>query len=410
MPRFGVPLRFFLRFIAFALLFVLTASSSYSGRSLPHEAYVWQRQWTPALGGALKASARSVEGWRVLAAEATPGRGLQVFTIDWNALEAAGRPVTLVVRIDGRLPVVDEGLLVAISDLLKTARARGSRIAGIEIDHDCATARLPEYRRFLLALRARWEERTRLSITALPAWMSSPALGSLLEAVDESVLQVHAVQDPRRGLFEMEFARASVERYARRTARPFRVALPAYGTRVIWRDNGTLAAVESETPVLAGGSEGRELMADPRDLALLVSDLGHAAPPNLKGIVWFRLPTGEDRRAWSLATWQAVVAGRLPEGRVEARLVSGATPGLGEVLLANAGSGDAALPKRLRLPPGCVLADGVNGYALERAGGRFVLVRAQEGLLRGGRERAVGWARCAREEGQLEEGKLDVEE
>ena len=397
MSRFGLLWRSLFRLAVFILLLFPTASSSYSGRELPHEAYVWQRQWTPPLAQALKASAGIVGGWRVLAAEATPGRGLQTFAVDWKALELAARPVTLVVRIDGRLPALDQGLLIAIPDLLKAAQGRGVPVAGIEIDHDCATSRLPDYRRFLLALRPRLAESTRLSITALPSWMSSPALGSLLEAVDESVLQVHAVQDPRRGLFDRDFARTSVERYARRTARPFRVALPAYGARVVWRGDGTLAAVESETPVLAGGSEGRELMADPRELAALIDDFTRAAPPNLRGIVWFRLPTGEDRRAWSLATWQGVVSRKLPESRIEVRFASRETPGLRDVLLANGGVGDAPLPKRLLLPDGCALADGVNGYALERTGGRFALVRAQEGYLRGGRE-------CAGE------GKLDVEE
>jgi len=47
-------------------------------------------------------------------------------------------------------------------------------VAGVEIDHDCATARLSAYARFLSILRARLDRTVPLSITALPAWLSAP--------------------------------------------------------------------------------------------------------------------------------------------------------------------------------------------------------------------------------------------
>ncbi|MGZ6228907.1 MAG: hypothetical protein ACXWNE_12305, partial [Candidatus Binataceae bacterium] len=44
-----------------------------------------------------------------------------------------------------------------------------------------------------------------------------------------------------------------------RTSKPFRVALPAYGSRVSWREDGSLLAIEGEMPLLAGGSSAIEL-------------------------------------------------------------------------------------------------------------------------------------------------------
>ena len=47
------------------------------------------------------------------------------------------------------------------------------------------------------------------------------------------------------------------------------------------------------------------------------------APDSLVGIVWFRLPTDSDRRAWSPDTWRAVVTDRLPPATLSATLVAG---------------------------------------------------------------------------------------
>ena len=58
--------------------------------------------------------------------------------------------------------------------------------------------------------------------------MNSPELTRLGVDVSEIVLQVHAVDDPRRGLFDPEQAERWVRGFALRAGRPFRVALPAY--------------------------------------------------------------------------------------------------------------------------------------------------------------------------------------
>jgi hypothetical protein len=380
------------------LLFPLTALAA-SGEThgfLPQDAYVWQRQWTPALESAMAQSSDLVRAWRVLAAQSDAQGRLRPVAVDLTALERSGRPVIPVIRIDGQLVQWDQETLLGDVDVAM-ARWRDAPVtlAGIEIDHDCGTARLPTYARFLTALRARLDPTLPLSITALPTWLASRDFDAVLEASDETVLQVHAVRSPRAGLFDAGLALQWAEELARRTSKPFRVALPAYGTRVSWRDDGGLLAVESERPLLAGGSAATDLMASPQDVAAVMRRLERARPARLQGIVWFRLPTADDSRAWSLATWRAVVRGEPLRGRVEA--LAEATDQLGQsnLVLSNPEAIDADLPQRVELPGNCALADGINGYTLADTGTGIAVRRLRTGLLRGHHRQVIGWMRCA---------------
>jgi Protein of unknown function (DUF3142) len=70
----------------------------------------------------------------------------------------------------------------------------------VEVDYDCPSRQLLAYATFIRRLKATLPRETSLSITALPTWIGAYGLNDLLTAVDASVLQVHSVQDPRRGL------------------------------------------------------------------------------------------------------------------------------------------------------------------------------------------------------------------
>lgn len=384
-----------LRCVALAL-FVLAAAAC-SGRrvALGNEAYVWQRQWTPALGDAVRTSGDVVQGWRVLAAE-LDGRGQwHVVEPDAAVLLASGKPVTVVVRIEGQLAQWDAADVIdRIQSVLAQWRGRGLRIAGVEIDHDCATSRLPAYARFLSPLRTALGESLRLSITVLPTWLDSADLDPLLAKVDEPVLQVHAVQSPRAGLFDPRQAHAWMEAFARHTHGPWRVALPAYGTRVSWDGQGRVASIESERPTLVAGAEATELFADPLAIQGFVRALEADAPPRLAGIVWFRVPTEDDARAWSLATWRAVLSRQPLKVSLLAQVRSARGASLRDLVLINAGNADLPLPMLLQLDATCGNADGIHGYALQRTPRGLFLQRTQRGMLRAGRQLAVGWLRC----------------
>jgi hypothetical protein len=131
----------------------------------------------------------------------------------------------------------------------------------------------------------------------------------------------------------------------------------------------------------------------------LLHALQRAAPDNLVGIVWFRLPVEGDRRGWSRDTWRAVVNDRLPATRVSATLVPAEGPGLWTVTLANDGAIDAAVPLRVQLDPTCTLADGANGFRL--VAGTPLALESSGGRLRSHENRVIGWARCTQPQRQL---------
>ncbi|WP_232296060.1 DUF3142 domain-containing protein, partial [Achromobacter xylosoxidans] len=242
---------------------------------MPNDAYVWQRRWTPALNHALADSADMLRAWRVLAAELRADGAWFEATPDLAALAATGRPVVLVLRLDGRVGALSEADIDArAAALLSAWRGAGITLAGLEIDYDCPTARLPAYTALLAKLKARLPQDLRLSITALPTWLESAALTELLAVPDETVLQVHAVLNPAQGsLFDARRARAWLAAYADRTAKPWRVALPAYGSRVAWDEQGQIVAVESERPALIPGGRSAELLVAPDTIAAFVATL-----------------------------------------------------------------------------------------------------------------------------------------
>jgi hypothetical protein len=387
MPR-AVPV--FLLLLAIAL-----SACQRAAAPLPQEAYVWQRQWTPALADALRESQRTFSAYRVLAAETDRAGGVLSVAPDLHVLAQTRAAVTAVLRLNGGDPAPDIRPLVArIADIVRDWRAAGVQLAGIEIDHDCATARLPEYARLLVAVRAEVPGDLRLSITALPAWMTSTALRDVLSIADESVLQVHAVRDPARGLFDSRSARRWIAAYAQISPRPFRVSLPAYGVRVAFGTDGRAVQVSAEMPRDDQPANARELQASPQDVAALLRGIQHARPSNLAGVVWFRLPTALDRRAWSLRTLQAVIAGEPLSARLTASIAT-APDGAGDIVLTNEGNLDAPLPALGVRAQRCLAADAAGGYRARQDGQAWAFDPPADSVLRAARSQRVGWLRCA---------------
>jgi hypothetical protein len=390
-----------MRLLAALLLCVIALSGSTpqvraTAEALPHDAYIWQRAWTPQVIAAARRSSDIVRAWRILLAESSQAGRWTTVSVPWSDVAATQRPVIGVIRIDGRL---DESRMPALVDqIVSRVEASGANLAGVEIDYDCPTSKLPAYARFLGELRSRLAHRIALSITALPTWMNSAELEGLTRHLDEIVLQVHAVDDPRRGLFNPDQAERWVKDFGRRIRRPFRVAIPAYDVRVTWRADGRLASVEGEVPLLSGGANGEVLGAAPEAVLRFLQSLGRAAPDGLVGIAWFRLPTDADARSWSLQTWRAVIAGALPTIQLNAMLVPTDRPDVWTVTLSNDGSVDATLPRQVRLDPACEMADGANGFRMTAASLRaerpLVLEAAGNDRLRANRKRIIGWARC----------------
>jgi hypothetical protein len=382
------------------LIVLLTALALLNGCERPdappldQQLYVWQRQWTPAHESALRDSRTDFSTLRVLTLQTFPQAGWSRARIDPALLKRDGRPLIAVIRLDGQLKSLDhDEVTTQIQQLISDWQALGLTLAGIEIDHDAGNARLPAYREFLTHLRAVLPSSLPLSITALPAWLDSPQLPALLSTVDSSVLQVHAVSDPRRGLFDPNLARQWANAWGRITSKPFYLALPAYGVALL---PGASAApiVESEVRVERGGKR-QELLADPQQLSRLGVELRADPPAHLAGLIWFRLPLASDRRAWSLTTLRAVARGDVLDSRLALKLT--AQQGLYDIGITNQGNLDSAWPERLTLAvQGCEGADALAGYALQQAPDLLTFTRLRDGRIAAGGQRAVGWARCAK--------------
>ena len=368
---------------------------------LDQQLYVWQRQWTPAHETALSDSRAEFSTLRVLALQAFPREGWVRARINPALLKADGRPVIAVVRLDGQLQTLNQDEIIAqIRRLLSDWAEQGLIISGVEIDHDAGTARLTDYRQLLVNVRRGLPASLSLSITALPSWLDSDELPALLAAVDSSVLQVHAVSDPRKGLFDPVLARQWASRWSSLTAKPFYLALPAYGVALLPGDGAPL--VESEVAVEQGG-ERRELLADPHQLSRLAADLRNDPPTHLAGLIWFRLPLSNDRRAWSLTTLRAVAQGVPLDSRLTVKLSS--HQGLYDIGVSNQGNLDSAWPERVTLAvKGCEGADALAGYTLQQSPQLLTFTRLREGRILAGGQRAVGWARCA----SIDQGNANV--
>lgn len=350
---------------ACVLLLVLgLACSRGTPAPLTHEAYVWQRDWSPELSDALTHVPPELGTLRVLARELSGPRRTPVdVAVDVEALARSGREVVAVLRVDGTAPL--EGVSLAeVAAHARAWRARGVRVRGIEVDHDCATAALAAYADWLQRERAQVKDLS-LSITALPSWATSSDVKRLASIPDDVVLQVHAVRAPT--LFTPEEARDFVESWSRATGRAFRVALPTYRVRL---------------------RDGTRLTSEPQEVSRFVASLRERPVRGVTGVLWFRLGHRADVDAWSLPTLEAVVRGEPLTPSLTPRLVD-AGGGTRDIVIENTGRVDADAPSRLTLSGNLEVLDGVGGYAPHGTS----LVARTPPRLRVGERRVVGFVR-----------------
>lgn len=384
------------RFIAIAAViattFVIGGCGSVSDEPFSQQAYVWQRTWTPAVSEAVRAVPPPISAWRVLVAQTDATGGWRQFDPDISALESGHRPLIAVIRIDGQRRVADADQLA--SDILTRFQAFPPGVWGsLEIDYDCPTSGLGQYARLLTDLRSRLPSGIRLSVTALPTWITSDRLRDLLSIPNQSVLQVHSVIDPHRGLFDPALARAWIEAYARVSPRPFYIALPDYGSRVEFDVKGRLVDVISEDQDLGLERPGEELQSAPAAVGRFLAALRANHPSSVRGVVWFRLPVEGDQRIWSTETWRRVMSGEalMPHWVIG---VIKDNYGAYQLRLSNDGSVDAPMPRRVALPVGCLESDGEGLYEVQQRADETVWRLSAERWLAVGHSVRVGWIRC----------------
>ncbi len=356
------------------------------------QAYIWQRQWTAQHDIALQRSQTSFSQLRILAAQAHPQEGWITTKVDMQRLQQDQRPVIAVVRLDGKLNTLNTPqMLQQLKHLTQTWQQHPIKLTGLEIDYDCGSAKLADYVEFLRRLRQQLPASLSLSITVLPAWLSQPALVSLRQLTDHTVLQVHAVNPLTQGLFNPKQAVAWIRRYQRQARRPFYVALPAYGAGMT-----ASGAVESEITLPEAGAR-QEYTVDPRAVAELIRQVQQQPPPELKGWVWFRLPLPNDQRAWAWSTLQAVIAQQPLHAQLQVQ-ASAATRGLYDLKLVSFGDLPAILPTAIQLKgQACTVADVRSPYQLKIQSDGLQLQlnpQRQHHILAAGNSQILGWVRC----------------
>lgn len=322
-------------------------------RPLPHAYYVWQMQWTESVRDAVAQAAPEADRLMVLLGEVNAVDGALAFTParpDWQSLAGERARTELVLRagvslgsfLNGAELDGTAGYLFEILDGARNAaRDAGVEVVGVQLDYDCPTSKLDDYRRLLDALQLRLPDFD-LSITVLPTWLKRWEFGELVEGLSYYVLQVHSLEPPTtvdQPIVLCDTAR--IPGYLRRAAWvgvPFYLALPTYGYRVVFDESGAFTALSAEGPAPATDRmhQVRLVVPDPAEIAAVVRLVEAAPPRGCRGFAWFRLPNSGDELNWSWATLSAVRDGRVPRTAFNVE-VRNPSPGLYEAWITNTG-------------------------------------------------------------------------
>ena len=342
-----------LLFAAIVAVFWLRAPAPPPPRPVVSAYYVWQMQWNDDVREAVRVADPSANGFMALAGEVNVFGGelrLQRGYPDWESLAKIHSPVTLVLRANAALGDLLQSdardkAVAFVTDALESAiaeaNAKGATIRGIQLDYDCPSAKLASYKVLVDALRPRFDK-LELSITALPTWLKWSDFEDLVHGLTYYVLQVHSLDRP--STFDQPITLCDTARipgYLRRAASigaPYYLALPTYGYRFVFDEDGTFAALVAEgpPPALEPGQRVRTVMSDPNEIADIVRAVRAQPPHALLGFVWFRLPIASDDLNWPWQTLEAVRDGRTPKTAFTAELRN-PSPGLYEVYISNTG-------------------------------------------------------------------------
>lgn len=381
---------------------------------LPQRAYVWQREWTPAVVSALRHHSPHLTGHVIFGAEITwtDGQPRAVrAAIDWAAVRALPTPVSIAMRIsDFGGPFEEDGQVVkklaaTASSLLEKAHAEQVRCAEFQIDFDCAQKKLAAYARWLPSIRAAIQP-VPLIITTLPTWLDEPALAHLLDQADGYVLQVHSIAPVKPAaqslVCDVERARAWAAKAAALN-RPFEIALSTYSALAGYDAQGHLLglALDGVQPAWPAGTKIMKFQSDAPALAELVREWqGVRRPAGLKGLLWYRLPVATDVRNWRWPTFAAVMEGRKPSSHLSVKTATGNPVDLALLNDGEAEEDVAAVRIVLTWPAGTpapVAFEGLPGWTASTptpAGSpQIIFAPAGSQTLSPGAQRGIGWVR-----------------
>ena len=403
------------------LQLILTALASTVGLSaFDQQAYVWQRGWSERLQQSILSNQDVVDGFSLLWCEYTPGTDapIAMTEVDPHLLGQLDSPITLVIRLNyhpnGVEASFEQGFFAQIDALLDYADQHALSIAALEIDFDAPTSQLERYARQLDQVRKRLRN-VPLSITTLPTWMNRPkAFGDLIRKADRYVLQVHSIKRPKR--FEDEVSLCDPERalrWARQAAKfgvAYHVALPTYGYRMAYDPTGALVDIAAEDASATKHPDWtyREVRSDPIEISNLVEQFKLQDVEHLHGIIWYRLPIGNERYNWDINTWRAVMTGPVEHSDWDLSTVQ-VESGLVEIRIENTARVAMQPPEIIEVDLGDATAlawDGQRNYSVQPAPPQRLFWRWPASMsaphLAPGETWTIGWIRLHEEATTLE--------
>ncbi len=360
---------------------------------VPYATYIWQRVHSAELLDVIAAEQTHFTEFRFLALQqANDGRWVTM-TPNWSVLAKLVKPTRImipVVRLPGSKPLTDLiDLKSQIAILQSSWQSAGMKLTRIEIDFDCAESQLGIYRSTLTELKAHLAKQSiKIDITALPSWLRNEEFKKILALVDRVTLQVHSVQVPSKGLFDARKAEFWIRSMDAISSKPFDVALPAYGAKLLLDSKGKVIAVEHEVDLMQTAAQRIDLQTDPRAVQALLEAMKKSPPKNLAQWIWFRLPLDSDLRAWKMLTLRAVMQGVQLQAAREIQSLPNGTGGF-DVHVKSTGNVPTSVPLRIALPVNCS-GEGIADYQYKS--GAFITRATRE--LRPGESLVAGWMRC----------------
>jgi Protein of unknown function (DUF3142) len=374
---------------------------------LQQRGYIWQREWTSAVTDSLRETQRRMNGVVLLGAEinfAAKSPELAKASIDWEAVRRQTQYCSIALRVAPFAGPFRAGdaparvIVVVAKQLLDDAAAHDVKIEELQFDFDCAQKNLGAYRTWLSMLRPIVHP-VRFVITVLPAWLDDANFLPLVREADGYVLQVHSVPISAHGsgtLCDSKLAREWLAR-AGKLRMPFSVALPTYRCAAGYAPDGKLlsVAMDSVQPSWPPGTRILEFGSDADEIAALVHEWLKTRPPQLRELIWYRIPIATDTRNWRWPTLAAVMAGRPPKHQLSVRQ-EGANPI--DLSIVNAGEADEQLNVNVTAKwskADLEACDALSGWRVRSENDRAVFSSvAQSGIrLPPGATRKIGWLR-----------------
>jgi hypothetical protein len=403
-------------FLLGSIILFLTAGCDNTPHVFTQSVYIWQRAWNESTADATRKISQDIEKFYVLAAEIELSKKMPnvVFVDpDYEVLRQTNKPIALCIRIGvwqgpfSATHVTTKTVISTIQNRISQYRKNGIEPDEIQIDFDCSESNLAGYRQWLTQIREVCET-INLSITVLPSWLKQKGFKKLIDELDSFVLQVHGLQKSSRNasrytLFTSDKAVLWTQQAAK-FKKAFTVALPTYGYRLVFDNSHQLVDTIAEETSPRVGTSSTLIKADPYQIAQLINKWQATSIPWMRGIVWYRLPTNQDRLNWTMDTLREVMHGRTPQKRLIAYFETEKI-GLQRVWLENTGQtiiNDFEI--KIGIERATVLAADVtsNNHILHNESvliikpknGRYVFLRPRE-------KYSPGWMRLLEENAQL---------